>query len=261
MKKLFPALCLFIIAMLSLSCSTTTENVQTEENPASEGFNYEGSDPEAIVIADEVMKAMGGRQNWDATRHIAWNFFGSRDLVWDKWTGNVRIEVPRDTAVFLVNINTMEGRVSIRGTELTETDTLNYWLNRAKSIWINDSYWLVMPYKLKDSGLTLNYLGKDTTQTGENADVLALSFEAVGVTPQNRYKVWVDESSRLVSQWAYYANPTDTVPGFILPWLDWQNYGSIKLSGDRGQRKLSNIRVYDELPESVYMLFDKVNLD
>ncbi len=65
-------------------------------------FIEKDSDAKAIKIADEVMKASGGKKNWDATHFISWNFFGSRKLIWDKYTGNVRIEnVKNDTKILI----------------------------------------------------------------------------------------------------------------------------------------------------------------
>lgn len=46
-----------------------------------------------------------------------------------------------------------------------------------------------MPYKLKDSGVTLKYKGEGQTEEGEPAQVLVLTFKDVGVTPQNKYEV------------------------------------------------------------------------
>ena len=51
-----------------------------------------GPEIDANKIADEVMAAQGGLENWNNTRVIAWDFFGYRNLIWDKWTGDVRID-------------------------------------------------------------------------------------------------------------------------------------------------------------------------
>ena len=45
-----------------------------------------------------------------------------------------------------------------------------------------------------------------------------LRFTDVGVTPNNKYRVWIDRESRLVSQWAFYADAEDAEPRFIGPW-------------------------------------------
>ncbi|MEJ7675309.1 MAG: hypothetical protein WKF59_22035 [Chitinophagaceae bacterium] len=40
----------------------------------SQNFIEKDSDAKAIKIATDVMKASGGKKNWDATHFIAWNF-------------------------------------------------------------------------------------------------------------------------------------------------------------------------------------------
>ena len=224
-------------------------------NPPAEGFNQEGSDLLATLLADKTMLAMGGRKAWDNTRYIKWNFFGRRNHTWDKWTGYVRIEAPSDDLTILMNVNSKEGKVMKAGQEISP-ESLDIYLQRGYEMWVNDSYWLVMPFKLKDTGVTLKYLREDTTQTGDAADVLSLSFEDVGVTPENVYEVWVDTDSKLVTQWAYYSDSSTLEPRFITPWADYQKYGEILLSGDRGQYKLSDIEVLESVPEGTFTDFD-----
>lgn len=222
------------------------------KNPAAEGFDAAGSDAKAVAIADEVMAAQGGRKAWDNTKFIRWNFFGNRKLTWNKWTGDVRVEGLKDGSVALVNLNTGKGRYFKNGAEYTQPDSLAKYLPRAKSAWINDSYWLVMPFKLKDSGLTLKYVGEEKTEAGAEADKLQLTFKNVGDTPQNKYYVWVDKSSHLVTQWAHYRKAEDEKPNFVLPWKDYQKMGNLLLSGDRGARKITEIEVLDNLPEATF---------
>ena len=40
---------------------------------------------------------------------------------------------------------------------------------------------------------TLKYIGQDTTQAGVPSEVLQLTFQNVGNTPDNMYQVWVDQ--------------------------------------------------------------------
>ncbi len=218
-------------------------------------FVEKDSDAKAVKIADEVMKASGGNKNWDATHYIAWNFFGSRKLLWDKYTGNVRIENVKNDTKILVNINTLMGKVFKNGAELTNPDSLTKYLVEGKNIWINDSYWLVMPFKMKDPGVTLKYISEDTTNKGDKADVVRLTYKGVGVTPNNAFNVWVNKKTHLVEQWAYYKDANQPKPNFILPWEDYKAMGKLKLSGNRGERKLTEIHVYNAIPESVFTSF------
>ena len=236
----------FLLLCLTLLIGTA----QASDNPPAEGFDTANSDPKAIAIADKAMTAMGGRENWDATRYITWRFFGFRLHVWDKWTGDIRFEQGELTV--LMNIHSKQGQAYAAGKAISDPDTLAAKLEHGYRAWINDSYWLVMPYKLKDSGVTLSYRGAEKTEDGRAADALELTFKGVGVTPQNKYAVWVDQESHLVTQWAFYPKASDPEPRFIGAWTNWQRHGAILLSDDRGNRQHTGVAVLDELPRSVF---------
>lgn len=216
---------------------------EKDVNPHAEGFNVEESDAEAIMIADSVMNAMGGRKAWDNTEVIKWNFFGRRTLDWDKKHNTVAINLISDSILIDLDMSKMAGKVFFKGVQQTEPDTLAKYLERGKTIWINDSYWLVMPYKLKDSGVTLKYSGTDTTAAREPAHVLSLTFDNVGVTPDNKYEVLVSQNDYLVKEWRFFTQATDTIPRFTSPWEEYRQYGQILLSGNRGRSQLSEISV------------------
>lgn len=218
--------------------------------PAAEGFNAEASDAKAIEIADRVMEAMGGYEAYNNTRYLSWRFFGKRLHVWDKWTGDIRYET--DKVLVLMNIHSKNGSVFQDGKEVSDAKLIADSLKEGYEAWINDSYWLVMPYKLKDSGVTLKYKGEKDMEDGRKADVLVLTFNSVGVTPDNKYEVAVPRDTNLVEEWSFFGNFNDAEPRFATPWANWEKHGNILLSADRGKYKHSDVKVFDELPESVF---------
>ena len=246
MKNLF----YLIVILMSIGACKSVKDLSN--NPPMQGFDIQNSDAEAIRIADEVMDAMGGRNAWEATRYLAWDFFGSRKHIWDKHTGDVRIESKRDNYKLIMNIHTMKGKVWKDGAMVTHPDSLAKFLDKGKSAWINDSYWLVMPYKLKDSGVTLKYIGDDKTVENTDADVLELTFKKVGKTPHNKYLVFVDKKTRLVTQWTFFTNATDEEPRFATPWTGYEKHGNIMLSGGRGTYELKDIEVLNEVPQNTF---------
>ena len=82
----------------------------------------------------------------------------------------------------------------------------------------------------------MTYLGMEKTEDQQDAYKIQLTFESVGVTPQNKYWIYISPQSGLVIQWSYFANFQDEKPRFTLPWADYKTYGKIKLSGERGPR-------------------------
>ncbi len=229
--------------------------------PATGGFNAKGSDPKAIEIADRVMEAMGGQDAWDRTRYLTWSFAGRRRHLWDRHEGRLRLEgrgpASGKTYVMLLNLNTGAGRAWQDGRPVTMAADLSSMLEAGEGAWINDSYWLLMPYKLKDTGVTLRSIGAGRTEKGREADVLELTFDDVGRTPANKYRVWVGKDSGLVEQWSVYPTAETAEPSFISPWEGWKRYGGILLSGGRGEMRgrpfeLTDIAVFDELPDALF---------
>lgn len=222
-------------------------------------FGQGTDDAKVKALVSACEKSMGGQKAYNKTRHISWNFFGVRTLWWDKHTGDVRIEIPKDKIVLLWNSQTNSGKATKEGEEVIDETELSKMMTKAKGIWINDSYWLVMPFKLNDPGVNKKYLGVMETVSSKSADVIEITFNEVGVTPQNKYHIYFDKETHLVSQWDFYRNANDDKPGFSMPWQDYKPYGKIMLSGDRGERKLSNISVEQELSLNIYSDFNPIS--
>lgn len=194
----------------------------------------------AITIANNIVDAMGGMDNYNNTRFIQWDF-GKRILFWDKWTGDVRVESPKDTLVVLVNINTLKGKV-FKNDKLLDDGAAKKWFKKGKNWWINDSYWLVMPWKLQDPGVTLKHVKTERLENGNMADVLQLTFNKVGVTPDNKYYVYVDQTDHLIKQWAFFPKFDDEKPRFTMPWDNYQKAGNILLSFNRSKFGPKNVK-------------------
>ena len=231
--------------------------VNKEINPAHADFDVLHSDKKAIEIADKVMKSMGGRENWDNTKYLKWNFFGQRLHYWNKETGDIRIEVPNADAVFLMNINTLEGKVKLGDVELTKSDSLDKYLELGKEYWTNDSYLMFMPFKLKDGGVSLKSKQKKMMLDNEYAYALELTFSGLGETPNNKYIIYVDTYDYKIRQWDFFPTPTMKEPVFRTTWDNYLQYGNIELSNVRSTDTLTDIAVFEDLSETVFTSFDK----
>jgi hypothetical protein len=213
----------------------------------------QSKDKKADAIVKEMLTAMGGENNYNNTHFIEWDFV-NRKLIWDKWTGDVRVENPTANQVILVNINTLKGKVYENGILVKDETKANGLLEKGKNWWINDSYWLVMPWKLQDPGVHLTYVKTDKLPNGKTADILQLTFSAVGVTPENKYWLYVDKENHLIQQWAYYKNFNDAEPKFLKPWNNYQKAGNILLSFDRPNEDVGpkNVIVKTNLDASIF---------
>jgi hypothetical protein len=233
----------FTLALVALWCCLASLEVQAQEDT---------SDPKAIALADKVIKNMGGAKAWNNTRYLAW---GWRDQyhVWDKFENNFRWE--KDTLVVVANLNTREGKAYSKGKDISETAAGKKLIQNIYPVWANNSYWFIMPYKLRDKGVTLKYKGPGQTKAGEEADLVELTFKEVGVTPNNRYILAIDKKSGLITEWSFFRNYADPKPGFTMAWTDYRPYGKIKLSAGRGEDAkmgMTHIAVAQQLPANVF---------
>jgi hypothetical protein len=117
---------------------------------------------------------------------------------------------------------------------------------------------MFMPYKLLDPGVVLTYVGNQPMADGRSSEVLQLTFESVGLTPQNRYLVFVASDTGLVEQWSYFRDAADTEPGFTAAWERWQRFGNIMLATGHGRDADWDIAVFSDLPASVFESPDPV---
>lgn len=227
---------ILILSLLYYACKSSADPLDDKSiNPPAPGFNLEASDEKAIEWADKVMEAMGGREQWDSTEELTWNFFGSRKHTWNKQNKTVYIEGLKDSFQINMSLEDKNGSVILKGQNLAQTDSLDEYLQKGYEMWVNDSYWLFMPFKLKDSGVTLKYLGATVLSDSLPVEQLSLTFESVGVTPQNKYVVSIDTTNHLICQWDFYPTAQDSLPRFSTPWTDYKNYEGLRLSSSRGE--------------------------
>lgn len=215
----------------------------------------------ARELADRVMQALGGEEAWEETRYITFGFAGARTHWWDRYTGRHRLEgETREGERYLVlhdlDDQGEEGRAWLDG-EPAEGERGAELVENAYAAWINDTYWLLAPYKLRDPGVDLSYAGTETVD-GVEYEKLHLAFEGVGLTPGDRYWMYVHPDTGLVDRWAYVLESQEPPPT-VWEWTGWARYGpGIMLADQRTHAEsgrelpLSPISVPDELPETVF---------
>jgi len=222
------------------------------------------ADPKAAAIADQVMDALGGKKAWDDTHYLRFDFgvekdgkFQGRSHTWDKWTGRYRLEgkTPEGKSyVTLMNVNTKEGETWMDGKKL-EGDDAKKALERAYGAWINDTYWLLVPYKLKDPGVVLAYGGEEKGPGGMR-DKLVLTFDNVGLTPKDKYWIYVNRDNHLVDRWDYVLKG-EKVPPTTWEWKGWSKHGNMMYSSERvnpkeGRKLMMPVFDVTNVPDAVF---------
>lgn len=241
----------------------------TQASAAPAETDAELADPEADRLWRGVLDSIAPDDGWERTRYLQFTWAvnrGSGEPLrrhhrWDRWESRYRVEAPTEdgrlVALFDPNEPTETERVWLDGERVPEGERSDELAEQAHGIFVNDSYWLLFPFKWGDPGVEAEYLG-EMEEWGETYEVVELTFSDVGLTPQNRYRAFIDPESGMMDLWQYYQNADDEEPGFTLRWADWQRYGPILLSSRRespeGDSRIffEDLAASTEVPEGAF---------
>jgi uncharacterized protein DUF6503 len=227
-------------------------------------------DPMPMVQAMET--AMGGKANMDKMRFLRFDWVVEKNgtevararHLWDRSTGRYRVEWrARDgrQVLSLLNVNTQAGRVWVNGAAATPQDSTDM-LKRAYARYINDTYWLLMPWKLEDPGAKVESAGK-TTVDGQEYELLHVSFDNVGLTPGDQYWAYINPSTHRMDRWAYFLQGTEGTPSIEAAtawnWSDWRSSGDVLFACERHQvGAKEGERIYFPVVQAMAAVDDKV---
>ncbi len=203
-------------------------------DPAS-GSPSHGVAPEARLIIDAMYAWMGTPEEFNTLPALGFTFtYVSLDTVrssrthwWDRRDGRYRIEGKNrsgQTFVVLFNVQTRAGEAWLDGKPLAgeEKEAL---LKRAYGLFINDTYWLLMPFKLDDDGVHVVIDG-EAVLYGNVCDRLKITFDKVGLTPGDTYWAYVDRITHRMVRWGFILEDEAGSAATESLW-DWNGWRSV----------------------------------
>ncbi|MEM1041457.1 MAG: hypothetical protein AAGI91_02405 [Bacteroidota bacterium] len=203
---------LLALALLLVGCA---------EPPAPEPESAAPSAPALVTKADsvamQVVAASGGFDAWHALPALRFSFGVERGgearvaarHLWDKQTGRYRVEWPGgadSTYTALFTAWPDSGRAYLNGEPL-DGSAADVAMASARSRTLNDTYWLLAPFKLFDGGVARTY-APDSSDAA--TDVIRLDFDGVGLTPGDRYWLFVDKESGQLTRWTFVLEGSTT---------------------------------------------------
>lgn len=189
---------------------------------------------QADTLAKRAYDYAGGAAAWEQLPYLGFQFAiergGQRQTVarhlWDRQGGAYRVEWstgPGSTYVALFDVDSVSaGQVYLNGDSVraARSDSL---IQRAHGRFINDTYWLLAPAKLFDPGVQREYV---SDSSDADTGVLQLSFEDVGLTPGDRYWLYVDRETGRLKRWRFQLENGRTGH------FRWTGYRTLGTSGD-----------------------------
>lgn len=191
-------------------------------------------DAKSAPVIDALMSVMGGVDAWNRIPALRFDFvvqqkgkeMERRRHWWDKAHSRCRVEWTETgkTVAAVVNLMDRAGQSCTGG--VADTDTLRAkHVEEAYAMWVNDTYWLVMPFKLHDPGVRIEYDRMAKRPSGVY-DVLALSFADVGLTPKDHYWLYLNRKTHRLDRWEYLLQGRKPPPQ-AAEWTDWQTVGPV----------------------------------
>ncbi len=152
--------------------------------------------PADAVTAQQIMAAHGS-DAWSDIEQLDFTFVvtrpdGSemrRSHAWNVPQGECTVTTP-------------EGEMTVNVVDFDSANATDA-EKAAFAAWTNDSYWLLMPLKLGDPGVTATTLGEQEAPGDLGTlDAVELSFDNVGLTPGDSYVVYADDEG-VVRGWTF----------------------------------------------------------
>ncbi len=206
----------FALAALTLSCTSFGALFAQE------------SSNDATQLAGAVWKASGG-ENWGNVKSIDFTFVVEKD---GKTVASAEHHWEVAAQTDQVKWKGKDVTVNLADPASDEDGKAAY------ARWVNDSYWLLAPLKLKDRGVHLADEGKKQMD-GSLKEVLRLSFDEVGLTSKDNYRLYINPETNLVTAWDYMPEPGKSVHA---TWTDYQKGGGLNLSTDH--RMEGGVRIH-----------------
>ena len=185
-------------------------------------------DDAAMKLAKEVVHASGGEQ-WGKVKRVQFTF-----NVIDK-DGKPAMAAKHDWDVRAGTdtVTWKDKTVTVKLADKNDDGDAKAAYQR----WTNDSYWLLMPLKLLDGGVKLAHGGTQEVE-GQKYEVLNMSFEGVGLTPGDKYTLYIDPQEKLVRRWDYMPSAEKKTSG---TWDGYEQFGPLKLATKHqfGERQIN----------------------
>ncbi|MEM6736373.1 MAG: hypothetical protein AAGC64_09895 [Bacteroidota bacterium] len=161
---------------------------------------------QAEMLADEMLNSLN-KKAYDSIEHIEFTFLGLHSFQWNKKANSVIVSWD-DHEVYL-DLN-----------QKPEDYTMQEF--KAYQYFVNDSFWLVAPFKVRDHGVVRSFVNL------EEGRGLLVTYTIGGITPGDSY-LWIVDDMGLPTAWKLW---TSNVPvgGLKFTWDNWIRLQDVSFS-------------------------------
>lgn len=195
----------------------------------------------AEELTDKIQAAIN-QKAWDTTAAVSFSFRGNHHYLWDK--KHNLVQVKWDDTKVLYNTQTVEGVAYKNDKKLTDSQKIVA-IKKANDYFNNDSFWLIAPFKLRDTGTNRSIVMQD------NQEALMVTYASGGSTPGDSY-VWLVDQNYVPKAWRLWVSIIP-VGGLETSWEDWKTFpNNLKIAtSHKGliDLKLENVQTGQSIQE------------
>lgn len=192
--------------------------------------------PEALALAHKVQAFAGGPKSWKLVDGLLFTVGERRVLYWDRRAGRVRVEnlgEPRARSrgrfieVMVRDLEDKQDLLQVPPSRPPQPRVSCY------QTFINDSFCLLLPFKLLDEGVQLSIDPRDP-EDAKGVQRLRLRFaKSAAISHRYSYVLHVESKSGRILQWDYYRSSRARPVSHKFE--DYQAVGPLNLSLSRRQ--------------------------
>ncbi|NIJ45235.1 hypothetical protein FHR24_001674 [Wenyingzhuangia heitensis] len=161
----------------------------------------------AELLATRMLTALN-KNAYDNITLLEWSFIGGHDYKWYKKEDKVEVAWA-DNKVILFTKQPKKSKVYVDGKEVNAPELIK----KAIKYFNNDSFWLVAPYKVKDSGAERSIV----KHNGKNS--LLVTYTSGGSTPGDSY-LWILDDNFIPISFKMWVTIIP-IGGLKTTWEDW----------------------------------------
>jgi hypothetical protein len=168
--------------------------------------------PEAEAMADKMLKAVN-KEGWDSLAFLQFTYFkGDHKILWDKQRNLA--EVQWDGNRVLIDPSTMKG-LAWKDGERAEGEQHDKLVEKAITLFWNDSFWVIAPFKIRDPGTV-----RKTVTLDDGSKALLVTYTSGGRSPGDHY-LWHLNAEGVPIAWQLWVK-IFPIGGIKQGWEEWK---------------------------------------